>query len=127
LVVDMFTGYNVVTGTGKRDRAGCLAHVRRRFFDALPYAHVGRIALDFIRDVYVVEHDAIAAGVAGTEEHRRMRQARTGPIMARLMTWHEAMANGKDPLAYLTDILGRIGSHPATRETGAPCVRPPGD
>jgi hypothetical protein len=28
--------------------------------------------------VYVVEHDAIAAGVAGTDEHRRMRQARTG-------------------------------------------------
>jgi transposase len=25
------------------------------------------------------------------------------------------MANGKDPLAYLTDILGRIGSHPAAR------------
>ncbi|MEO8213837.1 MAG: IS66 family transposase [Myxococcales bacterium] len=192
LVVDMFTGYNVVTGTGKRDRAGCLAHVRRRFFDALPYAPEGKIALEFIRDVYVVEHDAIAAGLAGTEEHRRMRQARTGPIMARLMTWLEAqkhlhppkgpmgsavaytlnhwteltrfienpdippdnnrsesalrvvalgrknflfvgheqagqnladlyslvatcMANGKDPLAYLTDILGRIGSHPAAR------------
>jgi hypothetical protein len=25
------------------------------------------------------------------------------------------MANGKDSLAYLTDILGRIGSHPAAR------------
>ena len=25
------------------------------------------------------------------------------------------MANGKDPLAYLTDILGRLGSHPAAR------------
>jgi transposase len=85
----MFTGYNVVTGTGKRDRAGCLAHVRRRFFDALPYAPEGKLALELIRDVYVVEHDAIAAGVAGTDEHRRMRQARTGPIMARLMTWLE--------------------------------------
>lgn len=192
LVVDMYTGYNVVTGTGKRDRAGCLAHVRRRFFDALPYAPEGKVALELIRDVYVVEHDAIAAGVAGTDEHRRMRQARTGPILARFMTWLEAekhlhppkgpmasavayalnnwteltrfienpgippdnnrsesalrvvalgrknflfvgheqagqnladlyslvatcMANGKDPLAYLTDILGRLGSHPAAR------------
>jgi len=192
LVVDMSTGYNVVTGTGKRDRAGCLAHVRRRFFDALPYAPEGKVALELIRDVYVVEHDAIAAGVAGTEEHRRMRQARTGPILARFMTWLEAqkhlhppkgpmgsavayalnhwtaltlfienpaippdnnrsesalrvvalgrknflfvgheqagqnladlyslvatcMANGKDPLAYLTDILGRLGSHPAAQ------------
>jgi hypothetical protein len=25
------------------------------------------------------------------------------------------MAYDKDPLAYLTDILGRIGSHPAAR------------
>ena len=192
LVVDMFTGYNVVTGTGKRDRAGCLAHVRRRFFDALPYAPEGTVALELIRDVYVVEHDAIAAGVAGTDEHARMRRARAGPILARLMTWleqqkplhlpkgpmgsaisyalnhwkeltlfldnprippdnnrsesalrvvalgrknflfvgHEqagqnlaglyslvatCMANDKDPLAYLTDILGRIGSHPAAR------------
>lgn len=165
--------------------------MRRRFFDALPYAPEGKIALDLIRDVYVVEHHAIAAGVAGTDEHRRMRQARTGSIMARLMTWLEAqkhlhppkspigsavaytlnywteltlssrtqgfrptttgarrrcesspsvartffvgheqagqnladlyslvatcIANGKDPLAYLTDILGRIGSHPAAR------------
>jgi transposase len=192
LVVDMYTGYNVVTGTGKRDRAGCLAHVRRRFFDALPYAPEGKVALELIRDVYVVEHDAIAAGIAGTEEHRRMRQARTGPILARFMTWLEAqkrlhppkgpmgaavayalnhwtaltlfienprippdnnrsesalrvvalgrknflfvgheqagqnladlyslvatcMANGKDPLAYLTDILSRLGSHSAAR------------
>ena len=192
LVVDMFTGYNAVTGTGKRDRAGCLAHVRRRFFDALPYAPEGKIALDFIRDVYVVEHDAIAAGVAGTAEHTHMRRARAGPIMARLMTWleqqkplhtpkgpmgsaigyalnhwkeltrflensrippdnnrsesalrvvalgrknflfvgHEqagqnlaglyslvatCVANDKDPLAYLTDILGRVGTHPAAR------------
>ena len=83
---NMYTGYNVVTGTGKRDRAGCLAHVRRRFFDALPYAPEGRVALELIRDVYVVERDAIGAGVAGTEEHRRMRQTRTGPIMARFMT-----------------------------------------
>ena len=192
LVVDMFTGYNVVTGTGKRDRAGCLAHVRRRFFDALSYAPEGKVALELIRDVYVVEHDAIAAGVAGTDEHKRMRQGRAGPIMAKLMTWleqqkplhnpkgpmgtaigyalnhwteltrflenprippdnnrsesalrvvalgrknflfvgHEqagqnlanlyslvatCMANGKDPLAYLTDVLGRVGSHPAAR------------
>ena len=192
LVVDMFTGYNVVTGTGKRDRAGCLAHVRRRFFDALPYAPEGKVALDFIRDVYVVEHDAIAAGVAGTVEHTQMRRARASPIMARLMTWleeqkplhnpkgpmgsaigyalnhwkeltrflensrippdnnrsesalrvvalgrknflfvgHEqagqnlaglyslvatCVANEKDPLAYLTDILGRVGAHPASR------------
>lgn len=84
LVVDMYTGYNAVTGTGKRDRAACLAHARRRLFEALAYAPEARVALELIRDVYVVEHDVKAEGRAGTEEHTRMRQARSAPIMNRL-------------------------------------------
>ena len=39
LVVDMYTGYNEVTSTGKRQRGGCLAHARRKLFDALAYPH----------------------------------------------------------------------------------------
>lgn len=35
LVVDMFTGYNRVTQPGGRERAGCMAHARRKFFEAL--------------------------------------------------------------------------------------------
>jgi len=87
LVVDMYTGYNSVTGTGKRTRAACLAHARRRFFEALPYASEARTAMELIRDVYVVEHDAKAAGVAGSEEHGRMRRGRSAAIMARLKAW----------------------------------------
>src|SRR5262249_39665017 len=34
LVVDAYTGYNRVTDVEGRARASCLAHVRRRFFDA---------------------------------------------------------------------------------------------
>lgn len=89
LVVDMYTGYNAVTGTGKRTRSGCLAHARRRFFEALAYAPEARIALELIRDIYVVEHDAKAAGIVGADEHTRMRQARSALIMARLKTWLE--------------------------------------
>jgi len=84
LVVDMYTGYNAVTGTGRRDRAACLAHARRRLFEALAYAPEARVALELIRDVYVVEHDVKAEGRAGTDEHTRMRQARSAPIMNRL-------------------------------------------
>jgi transposase len=190
LVVDMYTGYNEVTGTGGRTRAACLAHVRRRFFDALPYAPEARIALEMIRDVYVVEHDAKADGIARTDEHTKLRRARARPIMDRLHDWlverkdqyapkspmasavryalnswdeltrfiddarippdnnrsesalrivalgrknflfvgHEEAganiaglysltatceANGIEPIAYLTDVLGRVGSHPA--------------
>jgi len=61
LVVDMYTGYNQVTSTGKRTRSGCLAHARRKLFDALSTAPEAKTGLDFIRDVYLVEHDAKAS------------------------------------------------------------------
>lgn len=192
LVVDMYTGYNEVTSTGKRKRAGCLAHARRKLFDALAYAPEAQVALDLIRDVYLVEHDARAAGVVRTSAHLRMRQERSRPLMDKLHAhlteqqplhlpkgpmskaigyilgnWQELTAflddvrlppdnnrsesalrivalgrknflhvgdedaganiaglyslvatceaNGKNPLAYLTDVLGRIGSHPNDR------------
>jgi transposase len=191
LVVDMYTGYNEVTSTGGRTRAACLAHARRRFFDALPYAPEARTALEMIRDVYVVEHDAKADGIARTDAHTSLRRGRARPIMDRLHAWlierkdqyaprspmasavryalnnwdeltrflddarippdnnrsesalrvvalgrknflfvgnQEAganiaglysltatcEANGVEPIAYLTDVLGRVGSHPAT-------------
>src|SRR5581483_10775125 len=72
LVVDMYTGYNEVTSTGGRIRAACLAHARRRFFDALSYAPEARTALEMIRDVYVVEHDAKAEGIARTDQHTKL-------------------------------------------------------
>ena len=192
LVVDMYTGYNEVTSTGKRQRSGCLAHARRKLFDALAYAPEDQPALDLIRDVYVVEHDARAAGVVRTAAHLQLRQERSRPLMDRLHAylteqkplhlpkgpmskaigyilgnWKEltaflddvrlppdnnrsesalrivalgrknylhvgdedaganiaglyslvatCAANGKNPLAYLNDVLGRIGSHPNDR------------
>jgi len=192
LVVDMYTGYNQVTGTGKRTRSACLAHARRKLFDALAYAPEAKLALDLIRDVYLVEHDAKAAGVVRTSAHLNLRSQRSRPHMDKLHAYlteqkphhlpkgpmgkaisyilgnwkeltqfledvrlppdnnrseaalrivalgrknflhvghEEAGANiaglyslvatceakGKNPLAYLTDVLGRIGSHPSAR------------
>lgn len=81
LVVDAYTGYNPVLTPERRKRAGCLAHARRKFFDALPTAPEARRAIDLLHDVYVVEHDAREAGVLGTEAHLRMRQERSRPLM----------------------------------------------
>ena len=50
----------------------------------MAYAPEARSALELIRDVYVVEHDVKAEGLAGTDEHTKMRQARSAPIMNRL-------------------------------------------
>lgn len=94
LVVDMYTGYNSVTGVDGRERAGCLAHARRKFFDALASAPEAQVALDLIRDIYVVEHQAREAGVAQTDVHAKLRWEKSLPIADRLYLW----ANGQKSL-----------------------------
>ena len=87
LVVDAYTGYNAVTGVNGRTRAGCLAHARRKFFDASSSHPEAHLALDIIRDVYRVEHEAKERGVARTSEHLAMRQARSKPLLDKLHSW----------------------------------------
>jgi transposase len=87
LVVDAYTGYNAVTGVDGRTRAGCLAHARRKFFDASAAHPEARFALDIIRDVYRVEHEAKERDIARTPEHLAMRQARSKPLLDKLHDW----------------------------------------
>jgi transposase len=88
LVVDAYTGYHSVTGPEGRVRAACMAHVRRKFFNALKSGcEEAQTALDYILDVYHVEHDAKEAGVIRKPEHMSMRRARSGPIMEAFHGW----------------------------------------
>jgi transposase len=88
LVVDAYTGYNRVTDVDGRERAGCIAHVRRKFFDALQAGIVeARQALDLILDVYRVEHEARARGIMRSDEHLRLRRTRSRAAMDRFRTW----------------------------------------
>ncbi len=192
-VVDAFSGYNKVTTPAGRLRCGCMAHVRRKFFDALPKAEgAARTALDFILEIYKVEVEAKKRGIAGTDEHLALRRERSRPVMDAFHAWLEAErpkhlpkgpmgeaigyalnqwktlivflddprlpvdnnaseaalraaalgrknflfvghdkagenlaglyslvatceANGVNPAAYLTDVLVRLGTHPASR------------
>lgn len=86
LMADLYSGYNKVTVPGKRRRAGCLAHARRKIFEAKEVPGAA-IALDLIREVYVVEHDARAANIEGTQEHLEMRRQRSRPLLASLLRW----------------------------------------
>ena len=87
LVVDAYSGYNPVVAVDGRERAGCLAHARRKLFDALSSAPEAQAGLEIIRDVYVVEHEAKQAGIARTKEHLALRQARSRPLMEKLHAW----------------------------------------
>ncbi|MCP4809508.1 MAG: IS66 family transposase [Proteobacteria bacterium] len=88
LVVDAYTGYNTVCTPEGRERAGCLAHVRRKLFEARKLAPADvDIALALILDVYRVEHDAREAGIVGTMKHLALRQSRSRAAMDALHEW----------------------------------------
>ena len=87
LQVDGYTGYNAVTVPEGRVRVGCWAHVRRKFFDALPTAPEAQAALDGILALYRVEADAEAAGTLGTEAHLQQRRAVSASVVQRLAAW----------------------------------------
>lgn len=91
LVADAFSGYNKVATPAGRVRCGCLAHVRRKFFDATPTAEAAaRSALDLILEVYKVEHEAKLRGIAGTPAHLALRRERSRPAMEAFHAWLEA-------------------------------------
>lgn len=98
LVVDAYTGYNRVTDVEGRDRASCLAHVRRRFFDALQTAPLeARHALELILDVYRVEHEAKERGIVRTAEHLALRQTRGKIAMDAFQVWLDGEKNLHPP------------------------------
>lgn len=107
LVVDMFTGYNRITAPGRRHRAGCLAHARRKVFEAKDVPGATE-ALEIVRDIYVVEHDARAAAIEGTEEHLALRKARSRPLMAKLLVWARKQRRVHAPKTPLGKAAGYI-------------------
>lgn len=58
LIVDGYSGYNVVAEVSKRKRAACHAHLRRYFHEALPTAPIAQQAIELILGIYRVEHEA---------------------------------------------------------------------
>jgi transposase len=98
LVVDAYTGYNRVTDVEGRERASCLAHVRRRFFEALETAPVeARRALDLILDVYRVEHEAKERGIIRTDAHLALRRTRGRDAMNAFLAWLEEQKDRHAP------------------------------
>jgi IS66 C-terminal element/Transposase IS66 family len=94
----------------------CLAHVRRKFFEARTSAPVpAHAALARIRLFYKIE--AAAEGFP-TEGRRAMWQRESFPLPTAAVL-HSLTGTCKhhdiDPFAYLQDILGRLPSHPLER------------
>jgi transposase len=84
LVCDDYRGYDPLVKKGARLRAGCLAHARRKFFEAgdVPEA---KEALDLIGLMYCVEHEAERRKIIGTSEHLTLRRAYARPLFLKLL------------------------------------------
>lgn len=88
LVADAYSGYNKVTTPSGRERAGCLAHLRRRFFEAQSAApDAAKTAMGFILNVYRIERAALEADLLGTPEHLEMRQTQSQAVMDDFKAW----------------------------------------
>jgi transposase len=107
LQVDQYSGYNQVTTPNKRDRAGCMGHARRKFFEAKDKApELVEHVLEKILSLFEVEYAAAEEGILGTEKHRMMRQIRSKPILAALKERLEAEAPQHLPKGPVATAIG---------------------
>lgn len=105
LVCDAYTGYNKLLSTGNRLRGGCLAHARRKIFDANELPETSD-ALDVIGEIYAIEREASNAGVVGTPEHAALRTKARTPF-AKLLLWARARRREHGPKS----LLGRASRY----------------
>lgn len=87
LQCDGFAGYEK-TGSSRMIRAGCMAHARRKFIEALKLEPGNQDALavvDLIARLYAVEAQA-REGKLCTEKRRQLRQAQSVALMEELKT-----------------------------------------
>lgn len=90
LLVDGYTGYNAVEDPSARARAGCWCHSRRKFFEAKSTApEEATHAIDEIRKLFRVEHEAKLRQIVGSSEHLALRHEKSTPVLGELYDWLE--------------------------------------
>lgn len=96
LLVDGYSGYNIVDEVSTRRRAACHAHLRRYFHEALPTAPVAQEMLDLVAELYVAEHAGDEQGLVSTAK-LEFRKQRAGPIRERMKAWLDAQRDRHPP------------------------------
>jgi transposase len=84
LLADAYSGYNHICTPKGRVRAGCWAHVRRKFFEAKENAREAEIVIAHIKALYQVEYEAANLDILGSADHHKLRQGRALPILDEL-------------------------------------------
>ena len=95
LLTDGYEAYAKVAATLGLVHAGCLAHARRKFEDARKASadSQARVALEFIRQLYLIERPLWDREQPCTAEHRLgVRAARSAPVVEQFHAWLNALA-----------------------------------
>jgi transposase len=97
LLTDGYEAYESVAQALQLTHAGCFAHVRRKFDEARKATNAAdskaKVALEFIRELYLVEKALWDKDQPLSPEHRvRVRSQLSAPIMAKFHAWLEALA-----------------------------------
>jgi transposase len=111
LLTDGYEPYEAVAQALTLVHAGCFAHARRRFDEARKAqtpdnasGSYARVALDFIRELYLIERALWDRDRPVSPEHRvRVRADLSTPIMVKFHAWLEALA----PKVLPQSLLGR--------------------
>lgn len=86
---DGYDGYNDAVKTYQLIRIGCMAHARRKFYEALVAADAkkagsAQMAMSFIKKLYVIEREIENASI---DERHRTRQEQSVPLLGKFKTW----------------------------------------
>lgn len=90
LVADGYSGYNVVSNVV---RAGCWAHMRRKWYEAMPKGATkenskAAIGYDYCNQIFEIEHELESLV---DEERQQERQRRSKPIVEAYYAWLETL------------------------------------
>jgi len=116
LQTDGHSSYNGVYATGKVRHVGCLAHVRRKFFEARFEApDEAKLVLAAIQSLYRIEQQAKAAGLVGADLVA-LREREAVPMLTSLGNLFDAIAEKYRPKSLMAKAIGYArGQWPAVQ------------
>ncbi len=109
LQVDGYAGYNGICEQEGIQRCGCMAHCRRKFFEATKASAKGaglaNEAIEIIRRLYEIE---TAIQDKGIEDRHQTRQAESRPILEEFQKWIDGHRGKVPPQSQLGQALNYV-------------------
>ena len=82
VITDGFSGYVFLATWKKVKHCFCWAHVRRKFFDALAFSNDSEVVVDWIDELYEIEHQAETL-----DDLESLRSEKSSKIVAQIDAW----------------------------------------